>query len=326
VILVTGGTGFVGRHLVDALLARGEAVRVLTRGTAPSQRRAGLEVAVGKFEDAESLQRAARGANIVVHLAASLPLPGVTDAALHDFNVAATKAIADAARDNGVALFVHCSSGGVYGDGLSAAPHKESDPPHPETAYERSKLAAERAVVQSLSDTGVSWCILRPAGVYGAGRTATAAFFAEVRRRRLWVHATPNVIVHPTHVSDVVQVCVRLLDAADVRERVVNVAGQRAMRLQDYVALTASVLGVRAPQLVVPAFLGNPVARATGAAMRAARLSAPRVIDRAGRAYINRSLDTSLARQLLGFDPVDLISALRSTADAIAGAPRSATA
>lgn len=310
-ILVTGGSGFVGRHLVDALAARGDQVRVLTRSDRTSPR-PGVTMALGDLSDETSLEHAVRGARVVVHLAARLA-PAVGDVrAWYDFNVGTSATLAAAARRAGVERFIHLSSGGVYGDGTAARPHAESDLPHPGNEYERSKLAAEQAVIECLASSGTACAILRPAGIYGRGRPATTAFFDEVRRRRLWLHATPNVIVHPTHVSDVVQACMRLLDRPEVGG-VLNIAGERALPFQELVALTASALGVRARQLVVPAAVGRSIGRVAASVLAAARVSVPMVLERAARPYVNRALDISQARARLGFAPIDLGAGLRAS-------------
>jgi UDP-glucose 4-epimerase len=311
VILVTGGTGFVGRHLVDALAARGDQVRVLTRSerTPP---RTGVTMVVGDLADEPSLERAVRGARVVVHLAARLAHGVGDERAWYDFNVRTSATLATAAKRAGVQRFIHVSSGGVYGDGVSATPHAEADPPRPGNAYERSKLAAEQATVESLASSATSCAILRPAGIYGRGRPATMRFFDEVRRRRLWVHPTPNVIVHPTHVSDVVQACMRLLDRPDVAG-VLNIGGARALPFQELVALTAAALGVKARQLVVPAAVGRPLGRVASSLLAAARLPAPAALERAARPYVNRALDTTLARTRLGFVPIELGAGLRAS-------------
>jgi nucleoside-diphosphate-sugar epimerase len=311
VILVTGGTGFVGRHLLDALAARGDQVRVLTRSerTPPH---AGVTMAVGDLADETSLERAIRGVRVVVHLAARVASVVGDERTWYDFNVRTSAALATVAGRAGVERFVHVSSGGVYGDGAAAKPHAEADSPQPGNAYERSKLAAEQVVTERLASFVTSCAILRPAGIYGRGRPATMAFFDEVRRRRLWLHPTPHVIVHPTHVSDVVQACMRLLDRPDVAG-VLNIAGERALPFQELVALTAAALGVKARQLVVPAAVGRPIARVASSVLAAARAPVPAALERAARPYVNRALDTSLARARLGFLPIELAAGLRAS-------------
>ncbi len=86
----------------------------------------------------------------------------------------ATEAIARAAREAGARRFLHLSSGGVYGDGRTATPHREAETPNPGTAYERSKLAAEMSVRRGLDDSRVECVILRPAGIFGSGRARNA--------------------------------------------------------------------------------------------------------------------------------------------------------
>jgi UDP-glucose 4-epimerase len=318
VILVTGGTGFVGRHLVDALAARGDAVRVLTRHRPTSASHPSVEHFAGDLTDRAAIDRAVHGAHTVVHLAAL-----VGDAAHPDdlatVNVRASADVAAAARRAGVRRFVHMSSGGVYGNGETATPHRETDPPRPRTAYERSKLAGEEAVQRALGGSEVAFLILRPAGIYGASRGETLAFFNEVRRRTLWLHASPNVIVHPTHVSDVVQACIRTLRLDAWTDRVINIAGERPVRFQEFVDLTARALHVRAAQLAVPAWIGRPVASTAMRLLQIVRAPVPVSIERASRAHINRSLDTSLAKRALGLQPIELEVGLRQTAEAAAG-------
>ena len=319
-ILVSGGTGFVGRHLVDALRARGETVRVLSRTASPAREWHDVDIARGDLADLPSLVRALADIDTVVHLAARLPAPGDDPDRLFALNVQGTTALASAARAAGVARFLHVSSGGVYGDGATFAPHRESDPPNPGNAYERSKLAGEQALRNALAGSSVAHTIFRPAGIYGAGRPATAAFLEEVRRRRLWLHVSPHVIVHPTHVSDVVQGCLRALDADDLRDAVINLAGERALPLQEFVALAAEALAVGTRQMVLPAAVGVPMGRALSAAFGAVGRRAPDPVQRAARQCVNRSLDTSLARERLGFDPIPLAAGLRATVQALAGA------
>jgi len=318
VILVSGGTGFVGRFLVDALRAQGKSVRVLSRTPALPPEWRDVDLARGDLGDPASLGRAMLDVDTVVHLAARLPAPGDDAERLFALNTQGTAALASAARGARVARFLHVSSGGVYGDGATFAAHRESDRPHPGTAYERSKLAAEKAMEGALAGSRVVHTILRPAGVYGPGRAATAAFLEEVRRRALWLHATPHVIVHPTHVSDVVQGCVRALDAEDWPGAVINLAGERALTLQEYVALTASLLDVDVRQLVVPTIVGRPLGLALSAAFAVIGRRAPAAVQRAARRCVNRSLDTSLARERLGFDPIPLAEGLRATVQTFA--------
>ncbi len=316
-ILVTGGSGFVGRHLVKALIGGTEAVRVLTRSASSVQGLSGAEIVIGDLADAASVARAVDGVRVVIHLAARVAGSDHGAADVFAMNVHATATLAAASREAGIEQFIHVSSGGVYGNGRTSTLHRETDRPQPGDAYERSKLAAEEVLVERLSHGRTSFTMLRSAGIYGHGRAATRAFFDEVRRRRYWIHGSPNVLVHPTHVTDVVQACRLVLDRAHDSPRVVNVAGERALPFQEYVALVAAALDVPVRQLVVPSRVGRPAARAAATGMRLVGAPVPATVDRMRSAWINRGLDISLAQRMLGFSPISLRDGLRQTVEAM---------
>jgi dihydroflavonol-4-reductase len=164
-ILVTGGTGFIGRHLLEKLVAQGETVRALVRRTVVTHRfprslPAGVETVYGDLVSGAGLAEALRGAEVVIHLA------GVTKALrTQDYytgNVRATEQLAHAMAGRGMRL-VHVSSLAAMGPATPGAPLAEDAEPHPLTNYGRSKLDAER-VVRNLAPDAV---IVRPPVVYG---------------------------------------------------------------------------------------------------------------------------------------------------------------
>jgi dihydroflavonol-4-reductase len=161
-ILVTGGTGFIGGHLVDRLVAQGRAVRCLVRASSsiaglPST----IELAHGDLDSGAGLAEALRGIDTVIHLA------GVTKARVPaDYdrgNRAATAQLIRAAGD--VRRFVHVSSLAAAGPSRGDRALTEDDPPQPVSLYGRSKLAGEQAVRQS--PVSARAVIVRPPVVYG---------------------------------------------------------------------------------------------------------------------------------------------------------------
>jgi nucleoside-diphosphate-sugar epimerase len=164
-ILVTGGTGFIGRHLLEKLIAKGETVRALVRRTGVTHRfprslPAGVETVYGDLASGAGLADALRGAHAVIHLA------GVTKALrprdYYTGNVRATEQLAHAMAGRGMRL-VHVSSLAAMGPATPGAPLAEDAEPHPLTHYGKSKLDAER-VVRHLAPDAV---IVRPPVVYG---------------------------------------------------------------------------------------------------------------------------------------------------------------
>ena len=154
-IAVTGATGFVGSHLLDAALAAGHALTALTRREQPP--RDGVRWVRGDLKDTPALERLVEGAEAVVHVAGVIS--GRTAADFDKGNVDGTLAMLAAATAGGVRRFVHVSS-------LAAREPKLS-------LYGASKRKAEELVMRS----GLDWSIVRPPAVYGPGDKETLELF-----------------------------------------------------------------------------------------------------------------------------------------------------
>lgn len=269
-ILITGGSGFVGRRVARALVAGGASLTALTRG---DDRRhllpAGTRIVVGDITDPAAVNRALEGVDTVIHLAASLP--GTADAtSAFSRDVEGTRLMAKVSRACGVHTFIHMSSAGVYG-GSTAAAAAEDAPLAAQSPYERAKLESEKAVLSELSGGDTRWVILRPPGIYGPGRPQTLEFLRDVWRKPVWLHGATRVIVHPTHVDDVVAAIASLLARDDVRDEVFNVGGERSIVYQGLIALAGRLLSCRVFQISLPV-IGRAVNRSVDCTKALARL------------------------------------------------------
>ena len=311
-ILLTGGTGFVGRHLVLQFVAEGHRVRVLSRNPGRIGLPDGAAWVQGDLTDAAALQPAMSDIDTVVHAGAVLRGGSPTDPALERVNIGGTSMLARLARDAGVRRFIHISSAGVYGDGSTTTPHRETDIPKPVSPYEKSKLFAEHTLIDALEGSNVSWTILRPQGLYGSERPATAEFFRLVAQKRIWLHGPANVIVHPTHITDLVSAVGLVLAHTGLDGEVVNIGGARSLDYRELVALTGAQLGHIPRQFCAPRWTAQMAAmvsriwRSVG--------TPPARLDRLSRTVINRAVDIEKARRLLGFDPIPLGAGLEQTA------------
>lgn len=194
-IAVTGASGFIGRHLVEHLGARGTDV-----------------VAVRRPFQIDTLREALRGADAVVHLA------GVVSA-VHErdyvsANVDGTRAVAEAARAAGVPM-IHVSSLAAAGPASPRDPRSEDDVPAPINAYGRSKLAGERVVAAA---DGLRWTILRPGVVYGPRDRALLPVFRLAGRGILPLVGRTDAAYTFIHVADLVRVITAAADRPAERD------------------------------------------------------------------------------------------------------------
>lgn len=185
-ILVTGGAGFIGSHLVRALLDRGDAVRVLDdfstgrrENLPPSETR--LEMFTGDLRDPALLTQAVRGAEVIFHLAAFISVP----ASLRDpqtcfeVNVAGTAALLETARQAGVRKVVISSSSAIYGDN-ETLPLAESEAPRPLSPYALSKLVGEQYARFYTRVFGLPVTALRYFNVYGPRQAPDSPYAAAI--------------------------------------------------------------------------------------------------------------------------------------------------
>jgi UDP-glucose 4-epimerase len=174
-VLVTGGAGFIGSHLVDALVARGDAVAVLDnmhrgrinhiQGHIDNGR---CKLITGDIREPADVESAMLGAEVVFHLAAQSNVLGAIHDTSYSFtaNVAGTYNVLEAARRSGVGRVVFSSSREVYGDPASL-PVRETAPLQPKNPYGASKVAGEAYCNAFIHSYGLDVAVMRLANVYG---------------------------------------------------------------------------------------------------------------------------------------------------------------
>ena len=269
-VLVTGATGFIGGHVVAALVEAGHAVTALVRASSSRTDLAALGVrfAVGDVLAPETLRAPVSAVDAVIHLASLLKMPWSPD--FRSVNVGGTASVAAAAASCATPPVVVVVSSMAAAGPASAAPRREDDAPAPVSRYGEVKLAAEQAAIAA----GVPLSIVRPPMVFGEGDRTVLKLFRSVARG---IHVVPtrrSNAVSLVHARDLARALVRVAEAG---ERVGTSAGQglyhvAADETLDYGDLgqhIATALEVSAPRVVripsqvtfVAAALGEAVAR-----------------------------------------------------------------
>jgi len=257
-VLVTGGTGFVGGALVEALCARGHALRVLALGRGPFWRPSlGVEYIDGSIGDAELLKMAVAGCDVVAHLAWST-VPASSNASPErdvSDNVVGSLRVFEACVTADVKHVLFLSSGGtVYGP-PEQLPIEESHRMAPLSSYGITKLAVENYVRLFQNDHGLPYTILRVANAYGEGQNpesvqgAVGVFLRRASRREaITIWGDGEVVRDYIHVSDAVGACVRAIDVGPMNEAF-NIGTGVGASLNQLVAAIGRVLGGEPPRV-----------------------------------------------------------------------------
>ena len=248
--LVSGGAGFIGSHITEALCARGwqvDALDNLSTGSAENIP-AGVTLRIADVRSAADLRDAFSTAQFdaVVHCAAQTSVQrSMLDPDLdREVNVTGTRLLAAAAHAAGARRFVYLSSGGaVYGE--TATPANETSPPAPRSYYGRHKYAAEEIVRAE----GLPHAILRPSNVYGARQRADAeggvvAVFLQrlLTSQPLEIYGTGHQVRDFVHVSDVVAAVLTALAVDDdVLWNVASGEGASVLELAETMAALAQL-------------------------------------------------------------------------------------
>jgi nucleoside-diphosphate-sugar epimerase len=240
--LVTGGSGFLGRHLLRRLSERGIATRSLDLEPLELEL-LGVESVIGDVRDERLVRSALDGVGVVVHAAAALPSGGDLDGV----NVDASGRLARLARAAGVERCVLISSGVVYG--LQEPPLRESDEPQPIEPYGRSKLAAESAWLARAPGA----LVLRPSAFIGPERLGVfGILFRWVREgRRLYVLGGGSNRYQLLDVADLVTALERAAER-DV-DGIVNVGGRISGSVRDDLEALVRHAGSSSRVVSVPA-------------------------------------------------------------------------
>ncbi len=259
-VLVTGGAGFIGSHLVEHLLRGGAAVRILDNFSAGREANLSfaaaygtrLEIVRGDVRDLATVERAARGVTVIFHQAAmrSVPRSVADPLGANENNVTGTLHVLEAARRAGIRRVVYASSSSVYGD-RPELPKREDQPPAPISPYAVSKAAGEQYAAVWHRLYGVDTVGLRYFNVFGPRQDPASEYAAVIPRFILWALRGEPVEIHGdgtqsrdfTYIDNVVHANVLAAEAEGAGGEAFNVGCGEQISLLSMVEKLEKLLG-----------------------------------------------------------------------------------
>ena len=269
--LVTGASGFVGSAVARSLRARGMTVRLLLRPTSPltNVEDLGCEIVHGDVRDRASMRQASRGARYLFHVAADYRLWARDPEEIVVNNLEGTRAVMEAALDQGVERIVYTSSVAALKP-IIDTPADERSRHTPESAigaYKRSKVVSERLVETMISDRGLPAVIVSPSTPIGprdVKPTPTGRIIVEAANGQM--PAFLDTGLNLVHVDDVAEGHVRALEKGKIGET--YILGGQDVSLKEMLGDIASLSGRKPPRVKLPRLPLYPLAFAAEAFAR----------------------------------------------------------
>ncbi|MHB1389948.1 MAG: NAD-dependent epimerase/dehydratase family protein [Thermoleophilia bacterium] len=260
IVAITGGTGFIGRKLVQQHLSQGDVVRVISRRLAGD---CDLPPLVELFQgditnDATDLGPFVQGAGVLYHCAGEI----VDSGKMHDVHVVGTRRLIAEATGQ-INHWVQLSSVAVYGTVTSAV--TEDSPIKPVSEYGRTKAQSDRLVMEAANGNAFSYSILRPATVFGKQMNNRFLFhvIAAVNGGYFFFIGPPGAKANFIHVADVVRGMMACGVLPQAKDQIYNLSLQITM--EDFIEVVASALEKRTPRMRLPKLPVRMLANVFGA-------------------------------------------------------------
>lgn len=249
---MTGGTGFIGSHLVEALIERGIEVRCLIRNKNNLKWLRGLTVEFieGDLKDRISLFRAVKGVNQIFHLA------GVTKAVkeetYYDVNATGTKNLLSACleAEPPIEKFIYLSSQAASGPCPHNGKKREEEPCLPVSPYGRSKRKGEEFLLETLHQ--FPFLILRPSVVYGPRDRDVFAFFKILSKGINPIFSAPDQQISLCYVQDIIQGILLASESKDLQGEIFFLSDGHVYRMDQIGEIFAEAIGVKVYRIRIP--------------------------------------------------------------------------
>jgi nucleoside-diphosphate-sugar epimerase len=298
--LITGASGFIGRHLVRELAQRGWDLRILvherTQGWPET-----CEIFKGDITDPASLVRPLQQVDVVFHLAAALGASLLDKKGFARINVQGTANLLQAAQESGVRRFIHFSSSGVLG---YVEPNQTADENYacrPQNPYDRTKLEAERLALKR-AEKGQDIVVVRPGWVYGPEDRRTFKLIRAIARKKFVLVTKGRVWQNPVFIDDLIDGVV-LAAEKGAGGQIYHLSGPETLSVRQIVDTIAAVAGTQVPKFTLPLFPVKVAAWKLDLAFRIFQREAPLTPGKLAFFIHPKPLSSLKAQQKLGYNP-----------------------
>ena len=314
--LVTGATGFLGSHVTDLLIERGERPRVLVRPGDDPAALAGADVGLywGDITDRRALDVALKGVDRVVHCAARTG-PWGLQGEYDRVNVRGLETLVRAALEAGVRRLVHVSSITVHGNDVRGAADEEAPLREEPNPYSRSKVLGELLLERMIREEDAPVTIVRPGWIYGPGDHASFGRLARmIENGRMSIVGRGDNHLPLIYARDAAKGVLLASEAEDAEGRSYLLVNDEPVTQREFLTAIAEELDAPVPRRHVPYRLGLGLGASAETVWRLTRRREPPPVMRYGIQLLggeNRFI-VGRARDELGFEPeVDLTEGVR---------------
>ena len=315
-ILVTGGTGFTGSHLVRRLLQSGHDVTVLDnqRGLFFDElEQLGAVMVLGSVTDETVLRAVIPGVDAIFHLAAAFRKVNLPKKVYWNVNVDGVRRLLELAAASAVGKIIYCSTQGVHGN-VDSPPGDETTPIEPEDYYQLTKYEGERVVLE-FAERGLDVTILRPTAIYGPGDPGRfLMLYRQVKKGFFPFFGNGRALYHPLYVDNFVDAFLLALTNPNGKGQAYLIADKSYYPIKAIVLEIARIMEVDLRTFHVPFWMLYSISTIVEMIYKPLPMDPPLFRRRADWFRQNRAFKIEKATRELGYEPaVDLSEGLRRT-------------